>query len=244
MHTSDCMDEGCTKQFSLTELNANANTQTTYSSLKPTDSPTTPDGPIVSEMSTPPDCSDCLKLSNCLTLPEYQTVPTCPAQSVSVTQTATNDYKNCTPCQSATTWTRCSTTTELTTIVIETVSTSTITLSTVSTEDNTATQSTAVLSSTITTCTKCPLNMPITSTSTIWTHIEPTIVTSIVTTASIDESSEKTISTGCSSSPLIALGALLGIFMVLLVLVTAGWVWTCWTMKKRGGMKLTSRESK
>ena len=29
------------------------------------------------------------------------------------------------------------------------------------------------------------------------------------------------------------LGALLGVFMVLFITVTVGWMWTCWTGKRR-----------
>ena len=34
-------------------------------------------------------------------------------------------------------------------------------------------------------------------------------------------------------SALIVLGALLGVFVVLFVSVTAGWVWSCWASKRR-----------
>ena len=39
-----------------------------------------------------------------------------------------------------------------------------------------------------------------------------------------------------------ALGALLGIAVIALVVTTMGWVWTCWRMKKRGGIKINSDE--
>ena len=39
-----------------------------------------------------------------------------------------------------------------------------------------------------------------------------------------------------------ALGALLGIAVIALVVTTMGWVWTCWKMKKRGGIKINSDE--
>ena len=35
------------------------------------------------------------------------------------------------------------------------------------------------------------------------------------------------------TSALIVLGALLGVFVVLFVSVTAGWVWSCWASKRR-----------
>ena len=37
-----------------------------------------------------------------------------------------------------------------------------------------------------------------------------------------------------------ALGALLGIVAIALVLTIIGWVWTCWRVKKRGGIKINS----
>lgn len=39
-----------------------------------------------------------------------------------------------------------------------------------------------------------------------------------------------------------ALGALLGIAVVALVVTTMGWVWTCWRLKKSGGIKINSDE--
>ena len=32
-----------------------------------------------------------------------------------------------------------------------------------------------------------------------------------------------------------ALGVLVGLLLLLLAVVTAGWMWTCWTMNYRGG---------
>ena len=44
-----------------------------------------------------------------------------------------------------------------------------------------------------------------------------------------------------SNSTIVAvLGALVGLLLVLLVIVTTGLVWTCWLLKKRGGLKLSS----
>ena len=48
----------------------------------------------------------------------------------------------------------------------------------------------------------------------------------------------------CSSTESSALGALLGISTVLLALVTAGWIWTCWIVKKRGRMVVNSKLNK
>ena len=47
-----------------------------------------------------------------------------------------------------------------------------------------------------------------------------------------------------SSNATSALGALLGISLVLLALVTAGWAWTCWTVRKRRGMIINSKLNK
>ena len=44
------------------------------------------------------------------------------------------------------------------------------------------------------------------------------------------------------SQPLQVLGALLGLLVVVLAIVITGWVWTCWIVKKRGGMKITSNK--
>lgn len=41
-----------------------------------------------------------------------------------------------------------------------------------------------------------------------------------------------------------ALGALLGISTVLLTLVTAGLVWTCWTTRKKGGITINSKKNR
>ena len=48
----------------------------------------------------------------------------------------------------------------------------------------------------------------------------------------------------CSLSAVSALGALLGMFTVLLAIVTAGWIWTCWIVKKRGRMVVNSKQNK
>ena len=38
-----------------------------------------------------------------------------------------------------------------------------------------------------------------------------------------------------------ALSALLGMSIVVLTIVTAGWIWTCWRLRKRGGMEINSK---
>ena len=40
--------------------------------------------------------------------------------------------------------------------------------------------------------------------------------------------------------PMQALGALLSLAVVVLTIVITGWVWTCWIMKKRQRIKITS----
>ena len=37
-------------------------------------------------------------------------------------------------------------------------------------------------------------------------------------------------------APIVALGSLTGLFFIVLASVIIGWVWTCWTIKKRRGM--------
>ena len=53
------------------------------------------------------------------------------------------------------------------------------------------------------------------------------------------QNGSKTDSTRQFSS---GLGALVGILVVALVIVSTGWIWTCWTMKKKGGMKVNSEQ--
>jgi hypothetical protein len=47
-----------------------------------------------------------------------------------------------------------------------------------------------------------------------------------------------------SSTTISARSALLGLSLVLLALVTAGWVWTCWTARKRGEININSKTNK
>ena len=229
---TDCVEEECTKNFSLTELNANSDTQTSYSSPKPTDFPTTPDGLIVSDSSTPPDCSDCLKLSDCLTPPQCHTVPTCPAptETASVTPTVVNDCQNCIdPCPSVPITTPCSTSTTEIVIIVTTTTLATTILwslcptttlisesSKISTlRDNTIIDS--VLSTTVTDFTQSP---PTFNCSTVLEYLplseRSTVSYSIV-----------------STEPALTVGLVI-VLTMLLVIVTAGWALTCWTVKKQG----------
>ena len=49
---------------------------------------------------------------------------------------------------------------------------------------------------------------------------------------------EQSVANQCQ--PTQALGALLGLAAVVLTIVITGWVWTCWIMKKRQRLKITS----
>jgi hypothetical protein len=62
---------------------------------------------------------------------------------------------------------------------------------------------------------------------------------STVPTDNTQQQNESIINQSQSSQ---ALGALLGLVVVVLAIVITGWVWTCWVMKKRGGMKIISNE--
>ena len=53
------------------------------------------------------------------------------------------------------------------------------------------------------------------------------------------QNGSKTDSTRQLSS---GLGALVGILVVALIIVSTGWIWTCWTMKKKGRMKVNSKQ--
>ena len=46
---------------------------------------------------------------------------------------------------------------------------------------------------------------------------------------------------GLGNSAILALSGLLGTSIVVLILVTAGWIWTCWRLRKRGGMETNSK---
>ena len=87
----------------------------------------------------------------------------------------------------------------------------------------------------------------------------PVIVTTTVTTASIIPQCETASPPVCSSTTSVnecdtksdttvkgqlssSLGVLLGLAIVALVIVTTGWVWTYWILKKRAGMKVNMEE--
>ena len=45
------------------------------------------------------------------------------------------------------------------------------------------------------------------------------------------------------SAASIGLGALIGLLVVLLALVTIGWIWTCWTIKRRARITTNSSDN-
>ena len=59
-------------------------------------------------------------------------------------------------------------------------------------------------------------------------------------TVPVDDMEQLNGSAANQCQPTQALGALLGLVVIVLVVVVTGWVWTCWIMKKRGGIKITS----
>ena len=71
-------------------------------------------------------------------------------------------------------------------------------------------------------------------TSTIST--QPNITHAEMTTQPICKCQE------AGSAASIGLGALMGLLVVLLALVTTGWIWTCWITKKRARITTNSRD--
>ena len=95
---------------------------------------------------------------------------------------------------------------------------------------------TSTVLSTITKTQEKTLIITHTTTPTPWTTQCPQTTTELMITTTTNESkvSESTPTQGNgSSSTISALGALLVFSLVLLALVTTGWVWTCWTARKR-----------
>lgn len=62
------------------------------------------------------------------------------------------------------------------------------------------------------------------------------------TTVTISDStaSKAALNDKCNSTVVAALGALVGLLLVLLATVSAVLAWTCWLLKKRNGMKFNS----
>ena len=121
------------------------------------------------------------------------------------------------------------------------------------TPSTTTTTSTATVRSTVTTTTRIhttvtiPKTQRVTTTNTevVTTTLPCQTLTSISTKTVTQELTSKTCdilaSEGSSkastsvqhTAPVAALGALLGLFMILLTIVTAGWVWTLCVMKRK-----------
>ena len=83
-------------------------------------------------------------------------------------------------------------------------------------------------------------------------HAIPTVCTSTpdatITTTGEREDTQLTTMKALSSTneecvtTITGLGAVVGLLVVLLAAVTTGWVWTCWIMKKRGGIIINSKQ--
>ena len=52
--------------------------------------------------------------------------------------------------------------------------------------------------------------------------------------------SETTMKSNAQLVPTIALGSLIGVFLIVLAAVIIGWVWTCWSKKKKGATDISS----
>ena len=77
-------------------------------------------------------------------------------------------------------------------------------------------------------------------------HIETKMNSALQTCTSVQPQSSEVTTEKLDCSPDIstALGALTGILIITLLLVIIGWVWTCWILKKNGGMKIMSVENR
>ena len=132
-----------------------------------------------------------------------------------------------------------------TTVVVPTTIPIIVALTTVAIPTTVAVTKVAVAPTTVTILSTvwsaCSQYSAITPTTT--TNKAPTITLDTTTVTTSESCHQPAMTGGSSSSASTALGILLGIFMVLLVLVTIGWVWTCWSMKRQGGMKITSRKA-
>ena len=71
--------------------------------------------------------------------------------------------------------------------------------------------------------------------TTMTTH-KPSQVPTVVTTQAVNGHQPEQ----CVTS--IILGAVVGLLVVLLVVVTGGWMWTCWTIKRRARITTNSRD--
>ena len=70
--------------------------------------------------------------------------------------------------------------------------------------------------------------------------------TVVITTAQCTPyaSSNDTLKIECTQmrSTILAMGAVTGILVVLLVVMTAGYMFICWRMKKKGGIRITTKQ--
>ena len=77
-------------------------------------------------------------------------------------------------------------------------------------------------------------------------HIETKMNSALQTCTFVQPklSEDTTAKPDCSPGTSSALEALTGILIITLLLVVIGWVWTCWILKKNGGMKIVSVENR
>ena len=65
-------------------------------------------------------------------------------------------------------------------------------------------------------------------------------ITTVPCSSLIERTEQLNRSIANQSQTLHALGALLGLVMVVLAAVITGWMWTCWIVKKKRGINITS----
>ena len=54
-----------------------------------------------------------------------------------------------------------------------------------------------------------------------------------ISTSEVTIASGPKLSIDTNRSPLVVLGTLLGLSVMVLITMTIGWMWTCWTMKRK-----------
>ena len=72
--------------------------------------------------------------------------------------------------------------------------------------------------------------------------IMSSIQTSATDTMTTTQPINKCKCQAAGSAASIGLGAAVGLLVVLLAIVTTGWIWTCWIMKRRGRITTNSRD--
>lgn len=85
----------------------------------------------------------------------------------------------------------------------------------------------------------CPLVQPTTTSSCVPPKTQEH--TSIISRCTSIMNNSVGTTSGQTSSSSVILGGVVGLLVVLLAVVTTGWVWTCWMLKKRGGMNNQQR---